>query len=197
MNAGELNNRVDILSLIKSGSAYAWQQSAAVWAKAERTERIAVFSAVGVGKRSVKLTLRRRLLTLDNAVRWKNQHGFLTDIVETPDSRYLEVTTALIEPISCSVTRETTTVDQTTKRPSRSTTSTLSFPACLTEKYLGRAQSEPMAVDEVRYVLVTPKVIELKSGEVVTVGGKTYTVVALHTLDMYKNEYEISRTGEA
>jgi hypothetical protein len=54
-----------------------------------------------------------------------------------------------------------------------------------------------MAVNETRYVLVTPKIISLNTGELVTIGDATYAVEIPHTLDEYKNEYEISVRSDA
>ena len=48
-----------------------------------------------------------------------------------------------------------------------------------------------MSLVKMRYRLITPKVIELVSGQGVKVDGLTYTVEVPHTLSPYKNEYEI------
>ena len=67
------------------------------------------------------------------------------------------------------------------------------FPGVLTEKYLGHTQERPQTSTTVTYVLVTPKAIELAPGSLVDAGGKNYEVQVCHTLDAWKNEYEIQR----
>lgn len=198
MNAGELKENVDILTLVQSGTEWLWNDTADAYAKAEPSDKKNYFSTVGMGAGTVKFTIRPRVLTLHNAVQWKGRHCFLTDIVKTQDKRHLEITAAFVEPRVCSVKRTVTTVDPVLKRPVESAPQLLSFPGCLTEKYLGRIQTEPMNVNETRLILVTPKVIELEAGEVVTVAGfeQPFTVLIPHTLDAYKNEYEITRREE-
>jgi hypothetical protein len=193
--AYSLTDKVDILSLGLSGSRYAWTASSAAWAQAERTDRISVFSTMGVGRRAVRFTVRARALTLLNAIRWNGQHCFITDIDATKARGWMEITAALIEPTVCSVTREKTEVDEL-KRPVRTVSSTLEFPGCLTERFQGQTQELPTAVEESSFVLVTPKVIELKAGELVTVGGAPYTVVLTQTLEAHRNEYEIRREAD-
>ena len=196
MTTYELTEKISVLSLGVAGTTYTWGVDGSAWANAEKTGKTNIFSKVGLGATTVKFTLRNRTLTLNHALRWNEQHCFLTDIKKTDDRRYLEVTAALADPVTCAVSRTTTTTDPTYKRPVVTDTSTLTFPGVLTEKYLGRVQDEHMAVNEITYVLVTPKVISLEAGEVVSIDGESYSVVLCHTLDEYKNEYEITRKAD-
>jgi hypothetical protein len=82
-------------------------------------------------------------------------------------------------------------------RPVYSNPYTVTFPGCLIEKYMGHTQGDPMASIEKRYVLVTPKAIELLTGELVTISNNTYTILIPHVLDEYKNEYEIIERKDA
>ena len=70
------------------------------------------------------------------------------------------------------------------------------FPGILTEKYMKWEQPEPYSVNRLAYVLVTPKPIQLQRGGLVGVSGINYEVQLAHTLDPYKNEYEIVRTED-
>ncbi len=195
MNAGKLTSRIDILTIGNTDTVYSWMVSATVWVKAERENRLNVYSTVGrAAPQSVKFTLRRCALTQHNAIRWAGQHCFITNIVETPDRRYLEVMAALVETVTCTATVTTTTSDEL-KRVVKSTT-LITFPGVLTEKYLGRVQDEPMAVNKITYVLITPKAITVDSGALVTAGGHSYAVLLAHTLDAHKNEYELTRREE-
>jgi len=191
MKAGELQDEISILELKCSGGEYSWEVAEAAFAKAERLKGNNIFSSVGLGARSVKFTIRQCPLSLHNAIEWNGRHCFLTDIISI-DREYYEITAALIEPRTCTVSRKTFDRD-TLNRLVLSEESTLTFPAVLTEKYLGHTQGEPMATVEIRYVLVTPKVIALRPGEIVAVDSQPFNVLLAHTLDEYKNEYEITR----
>jgi hypothetical protein len=197
MNSGELKDRIEVLALSKVDNTYCWITVLGVWAKTERLKNTNIFSKVGIGAKSVQFTIRKRELTLHNALRWKGKHCFLTDIVETADRMYYEVTAALIEPKTCTVKRTGEPTFNKLNRPVYGEPTILTFPGCLTEKYLGYEQGKPMATTEIRYVLVTPKAVELTSGELVSIGNKTYTVEMPHTLDDYKNDYEISVRSDA
>ena len=50
-----------------------------------------------------------------------------------------------------------------------------------------------MAVNTLTYVLVTPKAAALEPGSLAEVDGVPYEVQVAHTLDRWKNEYEIVR----
>ncbi len=191
VNPGELDVRISVLDVAKIGDTYAWEQTASTWAKAEQLKSNNIFSQVGIGVKAVKFKIRERnTLTLHNAFRWQGKHCFLTDIVGV-GRMYYEVTAALIEPHICTVERTGEPILNELNRPVYNESKTISFPGCLTEKYIGHTQGEPMAITEIRLVVVTPKVIELSVGEIVTINNTPYTVIIPHTLDEYKNEYEI------
>jgi len=195
-NPGKFRDSIEILALQETEGGVQWGVSAATWAHVEPLERTNLFSKAGLGARSVRFTMRRRPLTLHQAIRWQGRHCFLTDIAPTEDRLRLVVTAALIEPVQCFVERTETTFDAL-NRPNETHVSAYTFPACLTEKYVRAEQAEPMTVHETVYVLVTPKIVSLSPGELVTVGAGAYTVTACHVLDLYKNEYEIVRKEDA
>lgn len=196
MNAGEFNEKIAVLVLDKTENIFSWNTKGSIWGKVESLKGKNLFSNVGIGAKSVKFTIRMMSLTLHNAFLWQGKHCFLTDIVEM-NRMYYEVTTAIIEPKICTVERTPEPTLDKLNRPVYAQPELISFPGCLTEKYLGHTQEKPMALVETRYVLVTPKVIELSAGELVTVGNETYIVEIPHTLDEFKNEYEISVRSEA
>ena len=195
MKMGTLNDEIELLRLSVSGTVFKWIVYDTVFAKAERVKGSNIFSSVGLGAKTVKLTVRACDITLHNAARWNGRHCFITDIVPL-DREYIEVTAALIEPVQCSITRQTSMLNEL-NRLVLIESSALSFPACITEKYLGHTQGEPQATLEQRFVLVTPKPIKLFAGELVSVGSLgIYNILIPHELDEYKNEYEIIRKAE-
>lgn len=190
MQAGIFDHPATILELSQQGDTYEWQESGRIWAKSEPQSKTNLFSKVGLGKKSIKFTMRKRPLTLHDAIRWQGKHCFLTDIREV-DRMYLEVTAALIDPVPCIAFHTGNTLDAM-NRPTFQDTRIAAFPGFLTEKYLGFEQKEVHAETQTTYVLVTPKAIVLQSGDVVQIGTDSYTVRIIHTLDEYKNEYEIA-----
>ena len=177
INAGELRERVSLLDLTETGGSWAWAEAGMLWARAEEKTGKSLFSSVGLGASPVSFTVRRRELTLRNALLWRGKHCFLTGIRDN-GRLYLDVEAALVTPVTC-VYRG------------------MSFPAVRTEKYTAWRQESPMSVNLLTFVLVVPKAVpELTPGELVTVAGEAWEVRVLHTLDEYKNEYEVGRTVE-
>ncbi|MDD3173585.1 MAG: head-tail adaptor protein [Herbinix sp.] len=191
MNPGELNERIAVLEFLINENVYKWMKVSAIWAKSEQLSSNNIFSTVGIGAKSIKFTIRKnKTLTLHNAFTWHGKHCFITNINEI-DSMYYEVTAALAEPKSCLVSREAKPTKNELNRPVYGVPEIITFYGCLVEKYIGHNQGDPMSTIEIRYVLVTPKSIELKVGEIVTIDSTGYTVLITHALDEYKNEYEI------
>jgi hypothetical protein len=197
MNTYDLRDKLSVLSLAKSGTVYTWTSVRSIWSKAERTGRISIFSSVGKGAPGVKLTIRKQDITRHNALKWNNSQCVITDIAESEDRRYLELSAAMIEPVVCKVTRTAKSKDEY-NRPVYTPSVALTFPAYLTEKYMRYAQDQPMTVSETALVLVVPKSVEqLNMNELVEVSDIKYEILACRTLDEYKNEYEISRKDDA
>lgn len=178
---GRLNERVEVLGLrnvSESGTPAAWKWMAVrrTWAEAELMTRPNVYSVHGLGAAGVSFTLRRQGLDLDNALFWRGQHCLITAI--RPRGRlYLEVEAALVVLSRC-------------RNPKTGET----FPAVMTERYVGHQQLEPMAVNTHRRVLVTPKAVRLTPGPLVEVDGVEWPITTPYELDPHKNEYAIERT---
>ena len=193
---GDFKYQVDILEIAEtSPNKYEWIKKSTVWAIAEHQSGSNIFSKIGISAKSIKFTLRRGSaypeISLHNALVYEGSHCFLTDINRDMPGYYV-LTAALIEPVICSCTRSVTTIGEL-NRPEVTQLEPLIFPGCLTEKYLRQTQEEPMSYSEYRFVLVTPKVITLDVGRLVTIGGFQCAVVIPHLLDEYKNEYEVVR----
>ena len=164
-NAGMLRERVHLLTLSEQPDGCTWQKTAAFRAAVSYPKGSNLFSKVGIGVRSVQLKLRRRDdLTLHHAMLLDGQHLFLTKIDLDTDRLYQTVEAAAITPVLCAVSRKEVTTDARHNRPT---------------------------LTETTYVLVTPKAVTLRTGEVVTIGEDAFCVQIGHTLDPYKNEYEV------
>ena len=182
MDAGAMRDRVELLNLESTAGRFEWVAAEKLWAKVELTGKRNLFSSIGIGARDAALTIRARPITLHQAIRYKGQHLFLTEIT-TPVRGWAEVKAALVEPILCRANAE---VDD----------SGPTFPGVLTEKYLSFAQREPQVENTITYVLVTPKAVELPIESLVQVGNELMVVRAAHLLDPYKHEYEVERRFE-
>ena len=135
-----------------------------------------IYSVHGLGAAGVSFTLRRQALDLDNALRWRGQHCLITAI--RPLGRlYFTVEAALVVLSQC-------------RDPKTGET----FPAVMTEEYVRHEQLEPMATNEHRRVLVTPKAIQLRPGPLVEVDGVEWPILTPYELDPHKNEYVLERT---
>ena len=199
IDAGDLSERLELLELRETeAGTWEWVGIGRLWAQVEVDGGKNLFSSVGIGARNAKLVLRTRPLTLHQALRWKEQHLFLTGITKL-DRMHLSVQAALVEPVGCLATRTEDTVGEA-GRPTTAETMRLTFPGVLTEKYARYEREETHAEGETGYVLVTPKAITLKAGDLVTVqegpGKDVYHVTARHVLDPYKNEYEVACRGD-
>ncbi len=180
VEVGRLNERVEVLGLLKTtgegGAVYTWETVRRTWAAYELMAKANIYSVHGLGAAGVTFTLRRQPLDLDSALRWRGQHCLITAI--RPLGRlYLTVDAALVVLSRC-------------RDPKTGET----FPAVMTERYVGHQQLEPMAVNKYRRVLVTPKAVHLAPGPLVEVDGTPWPITTPYELDPHKNEYEIERT---
>lgn len=183
IDAGSLDERLERLELHETAAnTWEWVPMGRLWAQVTVDGGTNLFSRVGIGARNAKLTIRSRDITLYGALRWRGQHLFLTSITKL-DRMYLDVQTALVDPAVCRANTDE-------EEPG------VAFPGILTEKYAKWEQPEPYSINRLTYVLVAPKVIQLQRGGLVEVDGVNYEVQVAHTLDPYKNEYEIVRTED-
>ncbi len=192
MNAGKLNERIEIKILQNCGTSFWWEPIESVWACAEIQKGKNLFSTVGIGVVGVKLTTRFRPISLHNAISWNGKHCFLTSVQEI-DRMYCEIQAAMIEPVNCIAVRKPESKDKY-NRPVQTGVETViaKFPGCLTEKYLGHQNETPESRIKSTLVLVTPKPVVITPGDLVRIAEKPYVVQVGHILDPYKNEYEIT-----
>lgn len=183
IDAGSLDQRLELLELKETAeNTWEWVSAGRLWAAVTLDGGRNLFSTVGIGARNAKLVLRRRPLTLHQALRWKGQHLYLTSVTER-DRTHLDAQAALV------------TVDTVTLRAD-GTVAGMTFPGVLTEKYARHGQEWPMSVNELGLVLVTPKAVKLRSGCLVEVRDSAWEVLVPHELDEYKNEYEIGKRAD-
>lgn len=198
INAGELNQRLRVLECMKDSAenAYRWEETGRVWAKAEPDDRRNLFSSVGIGARGVTFTIRARpSLTLHQAFSWRGQHCFLTSVLPRDDNRgYWTVKAAVCDPVTLTAKPQDRTGRDEMNRPKVVKQASFSFPGILTELYHGNAADEIYRTDTLQRVMVTPKAVVLRAGDLVHPENEApYTVRQVLDLDPWKNEYVIER----
>lgn len=196
VRAGEMRERVTILTPTEKAGKKGceWTETKTTWAKVEKTGKRSLFSTVGAGREEWRVTMRKQPLTLHQALRWRGHFLFLSDLTY-PDRGHMEVSTALIEPVTGTV-RRTKVEKNALNNPSLTTEQVLSFPVCLTEKYVGFTQGDTHDTTTLTYVAICPKAVQLHAGEVVTLGEDKFRVQFEHELSEFKNEYEITREAD-
>lgn len=148
IDAGSLNERLELLELAETAeNSWEWVDTGKLWARVEQNgnPQKNLFSSVGIGARNAELVIRRRPLTLHQALRWNGQHLFLTSITKR-DRMHLNVAAALVDLVICRAKRSRSTVDpERNNRPISTQLPEISFPGVLTEKYVRHAAEDTYA----------------------------------------------------
>lgn len=160
-----------------------WVQVGSVWVRPSRARVNRVFAKIGFAAEGWDLSMRACRLRKTQALRIGAEHFTICDILP-PENGYMVVETALTPVCMCVGNAEV----EEKKR--------FTFPGILTELYIKHEQREPMSVNIIDYVLVTPKLVELRPGSLVDIGGVRYEVLTAHTLDTAKNEYQIRKVRD-
>ena len=194
-----LRERVEVLALRQDAAGnYAWAPVRARGAAIEQGERTNLFSKIGLGARSATVTIRRDpALTLHHALRWRGQHLFLTAVSGGEHDGKQTVQTAIVEPTMLTAKPQAVKSRDALNRPTVEAVAAYTFPGVLTELYRREAEDGAPITERVQRVLVTPKEIRLKRGDLVNDGDTTWVVVRVLPLDPYKQEYVIEMQEDA
>ena len=196
-----LTEKIEILTLVLDDETgnLAWAPSGTCWASVMVDTYRNLFSAIGVGTRSATVIIRPHLrLTLHQAIRWRGEFLHLTSILLNREQDQQEVKAAVCEPVTLTARPQNRTGRDTYNRPVDVSVPSFTFPGILTEKYFRNEADDVYRAEVQQRVLVTPKVIVLRAGDLVQKGNETpYTVRQVLDLDPYKNEYVIERSWEA
>lgn len=196
MNPGILRERGEILTLFPISGGFEWKMDRKIWISVKETGEKNLFSGVGVGAAGVEILMRETDLTLHNAIRWRRQHYFLTNIQEEGiHPVYYKVQAARITPKTVTQYRMKTELGEN-NRPINKYLPLQTFPACVTEKYVKSSDQDSHVETEAQLAAVTPKAIEAKAGDLFEIEGKKYRVMTAHLQDEFKNEYVTQRTEE-
>lgn len=201
---GALRDLIQFLRLEQTENGFEWVSQTNMFAQVKQkssknmSSSKNIISAVGLVVPIAEITIRKRYITLDNALMFRGQHYFITNIEEHPDSRnFYKVTTAAITPKICSVKKRVAELDPVYNRPTLSENTKITFPACVIKEKVKTEEETPRTNTEQSLVIVVPKAITLNVGEQITLGGKVWRVTEPYELDEWKNEYEIIRNDDA
>ena len=196
MNPGELRERAEILVLKETDGVYQWEKEKAVWCRYKETGKKNLFSKVGVGAAGAEILLREMPLDLTRAMRVRGQFLFLTDIQrEGTAPRFWKVRAAMVTPAIAAVSRQRAGISEN-GYPENRVERVAVCPVCLTEKYLRNSDEKAAVESTVCLVAVAPKALACIPGDRMEIDGAVYRVEVCHTLEPYKNEYEIERVED-
>lgn len=134
VDAGSLDKRLVLLSFQEDPSGdWRWVETGRLWGDVtlSGSTKKNLFSSVGIGARDAEIILRKRPITLHQALLWGNQHLFLTEITSY-DRMYLTARAALVTPVACSAIRYQSSLGPG-NRPVRTPLEPVTFPGVLTE----------------------------------------------------------------
>lgn len=192
-----LTEKIEILTLVLDDEtgALSWVSERKRWAAVKLDSQRNLFSAVGVGARGVTVTIRLdRRLTLRDAIRWNGEFLHLTSITLAPERDRQEIKAAICHPVTLTAKPQARTGRDTMNRPTVVQQATFSFPGILTERYFNSEEDEVFRRSTLERVLVAPKAVVLRVGDLVQLGDTApYTVLQRMDLEFYKNEYVLER----
>ena len=193
-----LDDKVEVLTLQKTGDEYRWERERLVWASVSTDSRSNVFSSVGTAAMGVTVTMRHDgRFDRFHAMRWCGKFLFPTAIEVGEARDRVAVKAAVCDFVSpCTATGYTTVLGEG-NRPQKVEKTPLTFPGIVTGKWSGYERSDTHAAEDNVLVLVTPKEIMLEVGDLVTIQEAilkaVYNVQKRHLLSgVNKNEYELA-----
>lgn len=192
-----LTEKIEILTLAQDDDTgdIAWAPARKRWASVELDTRRNIFSIVGVGTHGATVIIRPdQRLTLHQAIRWKGQFLHLTDITLSQERDRQEIKAAFCTPVTMKARPQARTGKDNLNRPIVKQQAAYTFPGILSEMYHQNEADEVLRAELLRRVLVTPKTVVLRVGDLVQKGDEApYTVRQVLDLEAYKNEYVLER----
>lgn len=192
-----LTEKVEILTLVQDDETgdLAWAPLGTRWSAVEVDSYRNLFSAVGVGTRGATVTIRPYpKLTLHHALRWRGEFLHLTSILLNREQDQQEIKAAICQNVTLTAKPQARTGRDTMNRPTVVQQATFSFPGILTERYFNSEEDEVFRRSTLERVLVAPKAVVLRVGDLVQLGDTApYTVLQRMDLEFYKNEYVLER----
>ena len=139
-----------------------------------------------------------RRMTLRDAIRWNGEFLHLTAISMGAERDRQEIRAAICHPETLTAKPQDRTGRDARNRPVAIPQAAYTFPGILAERYYRSEEDEVFRRETLERVLVTPKAVELRTGDLIQQGDSMpYTVLQRLDLEDYKNEYVIERRRDA
>ena len=194
MNPGELRSKVRILNYECIDGVYRFNAIKELYSKVENVVERKAFSKFGLRTdEATAITLRyRKDISKFNAVRFNDDH-YLISVIEDIENkhRYTKLITVKQKVYLCEAFRNSVVKDKM-NRTQHLLKSIYRFEGYLVEKYTGFNTEGINSNVKHTLILMTPKVINLKAGDIIEINDIKYNVEVCHVLDEYLNEFEIT-----
>lgn len=160
-----------------------WRETGRLWAKVEYTAKI-VYSAFAASSDGYKVTIRKNgLVRLESALEIEGEHCMITTFETSPRSNCIMLSVAKLAPVECILRRQGE--------------DTGTFYGIVAEKYVRFEHNTPYAGQDVGLLLITPKTVALRTGDIVAAMDKRFSVQECHMMEKTHNAYEVYWTGDA
>jgi hypothetical protein len=177
MHAGDFNKLVTVLGYVDN----AWEACRETWINVEYVSKV-IFSPLAAGGQGYKVTARRYAEpTQHQALRIDGNHCMITAVRR--QLMYVDIDVAIIVPKQFTLRRQNADIG--------------TFYGALAERFVSWTQQTPGAKSETGMLLVTPKAVELRAGDIVVGAAGRFSVRECHVADDYHNDYEIIKVGDA
>lgn len=190
MNCGRLSTWAQVYAY--SGGSYAVSRN--IYCEYKYAQR-AIYSAYAGAVEGAQARIRACSITKHSAFGIGDRFFLIANIDDT-ERGYLTLTLAEVRPVAFSAVRPSVSLGEL-NRARIGETLLPAFTGVLGSKFVRYEQREPQAEIETEMILTVPKAVELRSGDVVTGGGKSYAVTVCHTEDAYRNDCEMVLTEDA
>lgn len=183
IDPGDMREMVLLLMPVhhEEGNRYTMEPYADTWASVEAKNGKNLFSSVGLGADTYEFKIRNYFpVKIGHGLQWGDERFYITRL-EDKTRAYLRITAARVWPAEARLLE----VD--------------GWESCgyLTEKYMGHNPTQAPDYVTETFVLILPKPVTCRIGDLVEVRDGVYRVIARHELDPHKNEYEIQRVVDA
>ena len=171
IDPGKLDTRISVMGY-RNG---AWEELGTLWGSAEYSIRV-IYSSIAAATQGYKITVRTSsLIRPDRALRLNGDHCLIASLAR--HKQYDEIEAAAVKLQRCTLRRQNADVFE--------------FEAVLAEQYVNWTQATPYARHETGMLLIAPKEIILRSGDIVAVDSVRYSVRACHMVESTHNAYEV------
>ena len=191
MVAAEFNQTIQVFELDNGAGVWRYLPAHSGYTAVGTKESKLIYSPIAGSAPGLQLTLRRQRLSENSALLWNEKQLMVVSIDDRSSRHLLTVTAVSLPLVTVSCSRQRFGRNEL-NNPIPLPPEELSFPGWLAEKYVRYGSPEPGAGTELSYVLLVPKaVLQLKVGDVITIGADRFAVQLPHLLGEYRNEYEI------